>query len=163
MPGDYDFRRDAHAYIVTSDGTVESVFCRGFVSGTCAGNIYSPLQFHALAFRYPEHLVLQGEVVCAGHVGESRSELVEVRAYQRVGEQVDMVPDKHQVADGVALVVVDADVDGNIVAGAAVQQNLFDAGVSVNGDGIASRLTAVDKAAKGAGQGHVAVGNGGAP
>ena len=99
MVGNDDFRHGTHAYGVTSEEAVHSVFSRGFEGRTLYAHIDAVLHLDTFLAGYLigqcDELVVVGFV----HVGEAWSRGEILAAERMLGEEVDMVGDDHEVAD----------------------------------------------------------------
>ena len=98
MAGHDDFRDGAHAHGVGADVPEVAVFGRRLIAGAGDGDVDALLEGDSLPGGDLLRLQDEAGIVRTGHVREPRAELVQVRADERVRDQVDVVADDHQVA-----------------------------------------------------------------
>ena len=98
MPGHDHLRGGGHTHGIGADQAEIAVFGRRFIAGAGAGHIDAFLQLDAfIGGNLLRHADEVG-VVRAGHVRETGAEILQIRADERVGQQVDMVADDHEVS-----------------------------------------------------------------
>ena len=99
MTGNDDFRSSGHADCIRTDLPHVLVLSRSFEGRPRASEIYTFFQFKAhlraslLGYGYDTM------IVWTGHVRETWTEIIKVRTDERIGDQVDVVRNYHQVAN----------------------------------------------------------------
>ena len=103
MTGDYDFRGGTHSHCVCTGRLEPAVLGHGLIARPCDREIYAFVQLDS---QFPGLFLRQGNefrVVRPGHIRETLSERVQIRTYERVRDEVDVVVYYHKVSDLEAL------------------------------------------------------------
>ena len=99
MAGHDYLRNGAHAYGITTQGSVHAVLCRSLEGRTLDAHIYTMLNRNILLLGYLVGKITELLVVCLVHIWEARTGREVLATQWMFWEEVDVVVDNHQVTD----------------------------------------------------------------
>ena len=99
MAGNDHLGNGAHAYGVTTQGSVHAVLCRSLEGRTLDAHIYTMLNRNILLLGYLVGKITELLVVCLVHIWKARTGREVLATQWMLWEEVDVVDDNHQVAD----------------------------------------------------------------
>ena len=99
MAGHDYLRNGAHAYGITTQGSVHAVLCRSLEGRTLDAHIYTMLNRNILLLGYLVGKITELLVVCLVHIWEARTGREVLAVQWMLREEVDVVVDDHEVAN----------------------------------------------------------------
>ena len=99
MAGHDYLRNGAHAYGVTTQGSVHAVLCRSLEGRTLDAHIYTMLNRNILLLGNLVGKITELLVVCLVHIWEARTGREVLATQWMLWEEVDVVVDNHQITN----------------------------------------------------------------